>query len=101
MGQEASGKTRLGQKAEVISILPSPSFSPRKALCWVSEATPAGPSPHLPDVVQELRGGEAVLRAGELAAVVLEEGQQVGLQVKQPVGGGPASSLSVSPCRPQ
>lgn len=51
---------------------------------------------HLPDVVQELGGGQAVLWAGELAAVVLEEGQQVRLQVKQPVGGGPG----VSPYRP-
>lgn len=45
----------------------------------------SGPSPHLPDVVQKLGGGEAVFGAGELAAVVLEEGQQVGLEGKQPV----------------
>lgn len=44
-------------------------------------------SPHLPDVVQELGGRQAVLWAGELAAVVLEEGQQVWLQVKQPAWG--------------
>lgn len=53
---------------------------------------------HLPDVVQELRGGQAVLWAGELAAVVLEEGQQVRLQVKQPVGGRPrCQSLQAPP----
>lgn len=40
---------------------------------------------HLPDVVQELRGGKAVLRTRELAAAILEEGQQVGLQFKKPV----------------
>lgn len=50
-------------------------------------------SPHLPDVVQELGGRQAVLWAGELAAVVLEEGQQVWLQVKQPAWGGPVSAL--------
>lgn len=58
----------------------------QEGACWILEATPTRPSPHLPDVVQELRGGEAVLGAGVLAAVVLEEGQQVGLQVKQPAG---------------
>lgn len=42
------------------------------------------PFPHLPDVIQELGGREALLRAGKLLAVVLEEGQQVRVQVKQP-----------------
>ena len=45
-------------------------------------------SPHLPDVVQELGRRQAVLWAGELAAVILEEGQQAWLQVKQPAGAG-------------
>lgn len=51
-------------------------------------------------MVQELGGGEAVLRPGELATVVLEEGQQVRLQVKQPVGGGPGVSPGCQPRRP-
>lgn len=42
------------------------------------------PLSHLPDVIQELRGREALLRAGKLLAVVLEKGQQVRIQVKQP-----------------
>lgn len=42
------------------------------------------PLSHLPDVIQELRSREALLRAGELLAVVLEKGQQVRIQVKQP-----------------
>lgn len=47
---------------------------------------PTMPQPlsHLPDVIQELRGREALLRAGKLLAVVLEKGQQVRIQVKQP-----------------
>lgn len=47
---------------------------------------PAMPQPlsHLPDVIQELRGREALLRAGKLLAVVLEKGQQVRVQVEQP-----------------
>lgn len=51
-------------------------------------------SPHLPDVVQELGRRQAVLWAGELAAVVLEEGQQAWLQVKQPAGGGGRPGVS-------
>lgn len=69
----------------------------QEGACWILEATPPHPSPHLPDVVQELRGGEAVLGAGVLAAVVLEEGQQVGLQVKQPAGGGPCQPWVLAP----
>lgn len=52
------------------------------------------PLSHLPDVIQELGGGEALLRAGKLLAVVLEKGQQVRVQVKQPATarGKPPSS---------
>lgn len=46
-------------------------------------ATPQALS-HLPDMIQELRGREALLRTGKLLAVVLEKGQQVRVQVKQP-----------------
>jgi hypothetical protein len=42
--------------------------------------------PHLPNVVQEFWRGETVLRAGELAAIVLEERQQAGFQGEEPVG---------------
>lgn len=52
------------------------------------------PLSHLPDVIQELGGGEALLRAGKLLAVVPEKGQQVRVQVKQPATarGKPPSS---------
>lgn len=44
--------------------------------------------PHLPNVVQEFWGRETVLRAGELAAVVLKERQQVRFQGEEPAGWG-------------
>jgi hypothetical protein len=39
-------------------------------------------------MVQELRGGEAVLRTGELEALILEEKQQTSLHGKQSAGQG-------------
>lgn len=42
------------------------------------------PCSHLPNVIQELGGGQALLGAGKLLAVVLEKGQQVRVQIKQP-----------------
>lgn len=87
VGGRNGGKTRPGTRIT--------SNSPDSKSLLSQEGTPF--APHLPDVVQELGGREAVLRAGELAAVVLEEGQQVRLQVKQPVGGGLVSALGCCP----
>lgn len=87
VGGRNGGKTRPGTRIA--------SNSPDSKPLLSQEGTPS--APHLPDVVQELGGGEAVLRAGELAAVVLEEGQQVRLQVKQPVGGRSGVSPGVLP----
>lgn len=80
LSQQGDVPLGLGLKSFSLSPVPPP-------LCWVPEAT-AAPSPYLPDVVQKLWGGEAILGAGELVAIVLEEGQQVGLQGKEPAGQG-------------
>jgi len=55
---------------------------PRHCL-WAPAMPCPWPLSHLPDVIQELGGREALLRAGKLLAVVLEKGQQVRVQVKQ------------------
>ena len=92
----STGGSRRRGTAQGWVRMPKEFSHPRFSLSCSPPGRPST-SPHLPDVVQELGGRQAVLWAGELAAVVLEEGQQVWLQVKQPARGGPVSALGGSP----
>lgn len=92
----STGGSRRRGTAQGWVRMPKEFSHPRFSLSCSPPGRPST-SPHLPDVVQELGGRQAVLWAGELAAVVLEEGQQVWLQVKQPARGGAVSALGGSP----
>lgn len=75
-----------------IGIAPLPVLGGEETCCMLPahpkpQTLPRGfllPCSHLPNVIQELRGGQALLGAGKLLAVILEKGQQVRVQIKQP-----------------